>query len=382
MANPTLTIQPDKARLTVTGKSWDDVSTDSGPGTTIEQITIDEIEDILDIDLPDIDDDTDIIIGIIDTDDFPDWIPEIIIGDIPVEIVDIIPPGAEEIIIDGIPVWVLDGIPMITIDDLDDMPVIIIDDPEGWEVIALPDLDLDDLDLDWEMDLGITDLDTDSLAFLDLDLNLHFEELPDEIQIAHVPFKTTYTVGQEIDLDGLQVRAYRDGEVWEGPDGKYWHGYIPVHELDYEPRVAGMNSLGDFIKQTDRCSTFCQNRHFTATSSDGAIIYINQNDELTMAVTFLSEHKGACGTFNGSTAQANTLVYSDGISTLYKSSEYRYGHNCDEQLNPYYNQYVPLDAEAIQDMLGGVTVKWKRYGDEKELTASFQITVEAKGSGE
>ena len=328
MANPNLTIQPDKARLTVTGKSWDDITTDSGPGDTIEQITIDDIEDLIDIDLPDIPEDVPIIIG-----DLPGW----------------------------------------------DDPVIIIDWPDGPEIIELPDLDLDDLDLDWEIDLSFSDLD--DLYLVDVDLNIEILDLPDEIRIAHVPVKTTYTVGQHIDLDGLMVRAYKNGEIWEGPDRKYYNGYIPAHELDYAPKVAGMNDLQDFIIKTDRCSQFCQNRHFTATAGDGAVIYINENDELRMYVTFLSEHSGPCGTFNGSTAQANTLVYADGISTLYKSSEYRYTHNCDEQISPYYTEYIPLDAEAIKDMLGGVTVAWNRYGDGKTLRATFDITVKAKGNG-
>ena len=153
MANPSLTIQPDKARMTIAGKSWDDVSTDSGDGLTMPEIIIDELEDLYpDIDFPP--DDTPYIII---------TIPDITIPELEELYPDIdFPPDDTPFIIainpdTGIPEFIYedDGelivieLPGFDPDDYDDLPVIIWDD-DGLNIVELEDLDLDSLDLDWE----------------------------------------------------------------------------------------------------------------------------------------------------------------------------------------------------------------------------------------
>lgn len=110
--------------------------------------------------------------------------------------------------------------------------------------ISIPDLGDIDLDFDADIDVSVDldDMDVDisgiDMDGLDVDVNIDLDtlnidtfELPDEIRIMHVPNKTSYKDGEEIDLDGLVVQAYRNGEVWQDEDGKHWQGYIPVHEL-------------------------------------------------------------------------------------------------------------------------------------------------------
>lgn len=100
-----------------------------------------------------------------------------------------------------------------------------------------------DISLD-DMNLNIDTLDTDFELNLDT-LELTETELPDEIRIMHVPTKTSYKDGEEIDLDGIIVQAYRGGEVWNDESGRYIDGYIPAHELtviadtSYHPESAG-----------------------------------------------------------------------------------------------------------------------------------------------
>lgn len=319
-----LTIQKENARLTVTGRSWDDVTTDSGDGLTIDQSILEEIEDILDIELPDIDDDTHIIIGLDE-----------------------------------------DGDPTLWIEGLD-------------EPIDLGDLDLDLLDLDWEIGSYIT-VDDISIT-VDADLDLIVENIPTAIEIITPPKQTRFIDGKRINIAGMVVKAVKsDGSTWTS--AKYPNGHIPLGELILEPKVAGYITLEDITLRTDRCSSTVSNRHFTATASGGAVIFINENDERWMRVTFLSDHSGACGTFNGATAQANTLVYSSGGRKLYKSSQYNYSHNCTQHLVPYYPDYTPLDQEEMQELLGGVLVTWLRPQDKEPLRTSFQITVIPRGSG-
>lgn len=117
--------------------------------------------------------------------------------------------------------------------------------------ISIPDLGDIDLDFDADIDVSVDldDMDVDisgiDMDGLDVDVNIDLDtlnadtfDLPDEIRIMHVPNKTSYKDGEEIDLDGLVVQAYRNGEVWEDKEGKYYNGYVPAHELNFDPKYA------------------------------------------------------------------------------------------------------------------------------------------------
>lgn len=127
-----------------------------------------------------------------------------------------------------------DGKPHIETDDWD----LTIDDygfPDFGDLDigeALENLEFDtDIDISFDdLNLNVDTLDTDFELNLDT-LELTETELPDEIRIMHVPNKTSYKDGEEIDLDGLVVQAYRGGEVWNDESGRYIDGYVPVHEL-------------------------------------------------------------------------------------------------------------------------------------------------------
>lgn len=54
-------------------------------------------------------------------------------------------------------------------------------------------------------------------------------DLPDEIRVTTPPTKTEYTEGEIINYDGIVVKAYKNGEVWE--NDKYHNGTIPFNEL-------------------------------------------------------------------------------------------------------------------------------------------------------
>ena len=196
MANETLTIKGNDARLTVIGKSWADVTTDSGDGITIDQLVIEEIEGIIGIDLPDIDDGTRIIVGYDES-----------------------------------------GDPWLYIDGLDDP-------------YDLGDLDLDLLDLDFE--LGSSILAGDLNVSIDSDLSLTVENIPTTIEIVTPPKKLEYTEGDRLDLIGMVVTAKKsDGSTWTS--AKYPNGHIPLRELVIDPLSAlldvkpeeGSAALGD-----------------------------------------------------------------------------------------------------------------------------------------
>ena len=318
MANEKLVIQPGNARLSITGRSWDNVAGDSGDGPTIDQIIIEELERITGDDFPDIDDDTHIIIG------------------------------EDE-----------NGDPWLWIEGLD-------------EPFDLGDLDLGDLDLGWELDTTIT-VPGFSIT-VDDDLKLKVENIPTAIEIVTLPKKLTFTYGKRIDITGMVVKAVKsDGTTWTS--AKYPNGHIPLQELIVQPRVAGYVSMEDVIMKSGRCSDTVANVHFTATANAGATIFINENDERWMRVTFLSEYPGACGTFNNSPAYANTEVAVFGNRHFYMSQQYNYSHNCTLHLIPYYPDYVPLTKSQAEELIGGVNIIWRRPMDNVELSTSYEITV-------
>ena len=54
-------------------------------------------------------------------------------------------------------------------------------------------------------------------------------DLPDEIRVTTPPTKTDYTEGESINYDGIIVKAYKGGTVWENEE--YPKGIIPFNEL-------------------------------------------------------------------------------------------------------------------------------------------------------
>ena len=341
MSNEKLTIQKDKARLTVIGRSYPDENTDSGTGIDLTQELIDILDD-LGIDLPDIDPD--------------DW----------------------------------DDIPAIIGLDDDRDPVLVFPDPDTGILIEWPldDLDWDDFldnyDLDWMLDMDIVGLDSltglDVDISLDTDFSLKVENVPTEIVIVTPPKKLKYIVGQRLDFTGMVVKAVKsDGSTWTS--AKYPNGHIPLGELYLDPLVAEFLSLDDFIMRTDRCSSLTTNIHIQATAANGGIIFINRNDELLMKVTFMAEHQGLAGYWGNSPVYANTLVYDNGERQVWKSSQYSYGHNCWLNLNPYYKEDVELDEGEMKKLLGSVQITWCRPSDKKALTAYLEITVMSRAGG-
>lgn len=60
--------------------------------------------------------------------------------------------------------------------------------------------------------------------------DLIYEELPTEIRVTKMPYKTIYTENGIIDYSGIEITAYKkNGEVWT--NDRYKNGVIPIDEL-------------------------------------------------------------------------------------------------------------------------------------------------------
>ena len=348
-----LSIQEENARLTVNGKSIDDTSTDSGDGWTIDQLTLEDLKD-LGYDLPDIDDDTHILIGYDDG------------------------------------TW-------LYIEGLD-------------EPIDLGDLDLSDLDLDWELD---TLLPFDgSLLGVDDDLNIYEEELPDHIDIVTLPNKLEYYDGQTIDITGMRVvPKNEDGSTWTS--AKYFRGYIPLQEIVIDPDKADINkSESGYVSDLDT-SPFdqpiitTQKAHFEFYSAGYLYIYdVTFSKPVLCWIEQLSEYSNRFRYYFPSDTYHDSCecslagtIYAD-FSTFVHDGKRLYGAGGVMVINselknldvPYIIREAVYDSSintagwtaVFGEKLSGkqtIDAKWARPGDGKLLSTSFEIEVMESGGG-
>ena len=332
MANEELTIAQNDARLTVIGKSWADVTTDSGDGITIDQLVIGEIEDITGLDLPDIGDDTRIIIGYDDS-----------------------------------------GDPWLYIDGLDDP-------------YDLGDLDLDLLDLDFE--LGSSLVIGDLNVSVDDDLKIREEELPTSIVIVTEPKKLRYVEGSRIDLSGMVVTAKKeDGSTWTS--AKYPNGHIPLGELIVDPLVASMEGSDYYIAQPTEAWEFGTVPFGGSLDFDwGGGKY---HQEVYDGYKFITAI-GATSDFRMVNFREGPGGYAqytyDGKTVSYTYSHAIGSHNPSilvPNSSTSWNDAARIAWTAIYGEVNGaniITVSWPRPGDRMPLSASFVVTVEPRrGNG-
>ena len=366
MSNEKLTIQKDKARLTVIGRSYPDENTDSGTGIDLTQELIDILDD-LGIDLPDIDPD--------------DW----------------------------------DDIPAIIGLDDDRDPVLVFPDPDTGILIEWPldDLDWDDFldnyDLDWMLDMDIVGLDSltglDVDISLDTDFSLKVENVPTEIVIVTPPKKLKYIVGQRLDFTGMVVKAVKsDGSTWTS--AKYPNGHIPLGELYLDPLVA---TVEEAIKRRiyPSLNVLSADGYNTVHRNAWNTQYYNSALQIGVVPSGWSGWPAGSPLYAGSSSPFSSTI----VLTAYQGHWYAmaypsqvgsfmilcpavHGYHGTVPLNwadfgsiSWAGNMIPessenpLGAEYYEALCQEITVTWARYGDRKELTAGFTIQVEPRAGG-
>ncbi len=293
------------------------------------------------------------------------------------------------------------GLPDISIGGIDiDLP----------DIDGLLDLDEDidislDVDLDTDMDISLEDIDLDisgvDLDGLDLDVSINLDtldieltELPDEIRIMHVPDKTAYKDGETIDLEGIVVQAYRNGEVWEDKDGKYHEGYVPAHELIAE------------VEETDEhvaIDEFDNEIKYSKTLSGGGVEFY---DPYMYAP---ATYKNLSLSIHSRNVESKMVWISDGFTSGTSYSEYKIGivahidndactyrgenypwHRVSEQvLMQYSGKYIPARSDMPQQIdalrymsyddiiyygRNGITFRDSDNQDKKIYIGAFRIT--------
>ena len=249
-------------------------------------------------------------------------------------------------------------------------------------------------------DQEIFNPDTGTVYYTDDNGLLHEEFVPDEIRIMHVPDKTTYQDGEPIDLEGIVVQAYRDGEVWTS--AKYPDGYIPVHELTITPSVAEIEAARKTIGEFDGQQLFYES----------TIILNNAFDHYRSDFIFSPEEISMLGEISGNRLQKGKFFIqgspdyyrfgwgrnsaladhgrgTDGID-IFLSTVRNPEKSWDEisGVEAIYlvahgqilNRIMDLPQSAFQllpKISEGTTIVWHRPKDGKILSAKLNISVEA-----
>jgi len=265
-----------------------------------------------------------------------------------------------------------------------DFPDIDPDFMDDFDVI----LDMDNMDLD--MDGIDMDIDLPLLKMPDLD-----DQLPDEIRIMHVPDKTSYKDGEAIDLDGIVVQAYKDGAVWQ--NNKYVNGYIPAHELSFDPRFAEYDEEHSYSEK--------DGMSFHGSLSMSGDYYYSPAEMVLKHIDLKINpsgllHVGVCG---DRYSAGGTLKYAVYKFTIYGTQpdlgtriidgvEYPIkGTKADPKLNPHYKEpfYTWFDGStATQYFLGSVDSPYElfmEYNPEGKFYTpgnSSEIAYDALYSGE
>lgn len=371
MANEQLTIEQDKARLSVIGKSWPDMNFDSGIGLDLSQIIFDILID-LDIPMPDIDfddlDNTPIIPGLdIDTE-----IPTLEYPD---------------------PDW----------PDVEIPPIL------DW---SMPDLDWDDFidkleDLDLDLDIlkdlsfvGLNDLGIPTLVSLDEDFNIQMDELPASIEIVTPPNKLEYQDGERIDLTGMVVTAKKsDGSTWTS--AKYPNGHIPLGELIVNPMVTDYSKVIDEETISDLIpgglaygsgtihATNPEGTRYDFLDGGSAGCWANGSVITAAGSPFIYRYGEFWGGQERNVITGNAGAYTYDGKTVYYSG-WSGGMWSTWDLNVPKNTYEQqVSAEAVAwtmiygTTIGGnqvISISWPRYSDGMLLSAAFEIKV-TPGSG-
>lgn len=225
--------------------------------------------------------------------------------------------------------------------------------------------------------------------------------LPSSISIETPPTKTEYREGEDIDITGMVVKAYKnDGELWN--DTSYIDGIIPLEQLDYSPKICtgrgdvyekdGVRALALTCDVYSDYDQYCNGWHYAspvnngngttfkeyiARDTEGIIYYALYNGGVFGATLDSVGSKRYLSTDpNGMTGFGQNPSYVN--KGNFKSTVYgppRYFENIismipDNTIAPY-----SVDFHGAKVLIL-VTVSWNRPYDQKELTDSFEITVE------
>lgn len=239
-------------------------------------------------------------------------------------------------------------------------------------------------------------------------------ELPTEIKIVAPPSKLIYTDGEDIDLTGMLVVAFKkDGTIWS-EDPNYPNGIIPLSEITIEPTVADAGQVSPDIDVTADLDipyfpqTFKMrvgNQSGTSKSvwhiSDKNVkitsfsFGVSEEQEGYYAFAIMASEEFFTFTLKNSQTVRNAKSYTQSNKTVYFASQSSSsdGRNIGvDDIFPWYAenslsnkidlapyQYSIAWAMIYSDGIiydnQSIEVKWSRIDDEKELTETFRITV-------
>lgn len=226
--------------------------------------------------------------------------------------------------------------------------------------------------------------------------------LPSSIKIITPASKLRYNDGENIDITGIVVQAYKkDGTVWE--DATHTGGYIPISELIFEPKKAHAESEsgiysdddGDVIAEMvflpEEISSWGYSFHSTYEGSYGTITSRTGTHTITRLALYARE------------TDAHRMLVTEYNNRLYYTSVERTGLGSLRIFDDTPNDYVgggyvdngwgataeyytvntgfikstsnPVGVGEMKSVGQKITIKWNRPRDNQALMVNYGVTV-------
>lgn len=237
------------------------------------------------------------------------------------------------------------------------------------------------------------------------------KKLPSSITISRPPTKTEYQDGETIDITGIFVIAhYADGTQYIEDGVTDQDGKIPISALEIDPKVAAAEG-GDEWSDGDGINAVLLTTRLSEPQYDGERCYLTEQIGENYKEEFNEAYIGCnAGGIKLLATQYNDNVYvraldannvppivyyNNNTRNVYKVSyhgsfyyygNYHYNVSYDKFTNMG-NMYVqksiflpestkdPNEAGELHPTSQKITVSWQRFGDKKELSDTFEITV-------
>lgn len=229
---------------------------------------------------------------------------------------------------------------------------------------------------------------------LDDEGNLVETELPVRIEIIKDPTTTNYVDGQDISLEGIQVKAYlADGSEYDtGTEGNI----IPVEELSFDPEIAKIAEDGKATSDIEEIQEYLPIgygkelkytsehdstiRTLTAAGEGGDFICAkldSSNYAYCLTITASStpnENLGSSYTYKGKTVYYTTWGHLNYWSIISPLPFIPIAWNIYDRFTPYF-AWTMIYGDGGGGQANLVTVSWTPIDGAEELTDTFAITV-------
>lgn len=226
--------------------------------------------------------------------------------------------------------------------------------------------------------------------------------LPSSIQITTPASKLRYNDGENIDITGIVVQAYKkDGTIWE--DATHSGGYIPISELSFEPTKAHAESesgiysdddgnvIAEMVFLPEAISSWGYSFNATYEGSYGTISSGGGGKTITRLALYRREgdvHRMLVTEYNNRlyytsverTALGGLRIFDDTPSDYDAGSPIGNGWGATHDYYTVNTNFIkstsnPVGVGEMKSVGQKITIKWNRPRDNQALMVNYGVTV-------